>query len=230
MKHKTRFTLIELLVVIAIIAILAAMLLPSLNQVKAQGVKTHCLNNLKQVSLAYQGYALDYNDYIFPQASENSVGENANKGILWYKEDSHLWNYLKNRQVTQCKAFHKDVSLTWGGPNYGTYAIARAFSMGYATSTKKGTKTTTVKSPSWKVLIVEHRYPTDGFDYSHLKVDENNSGFSFRFLHNNTMNLITVDGRVVNVKKWHILDTTNDRLYAELLNPDATIKPATYNP
>ena len=224
MKRKTLFTLIELLVVIAIIAILAAMLLPSLNQVKAQGVKTHCMNNLKQVSLAYQGYALDYNDYIFPQASENSAGVNANKGIHWYKEDSHVWNYLKNRQVTQCKAFNKNVSLTWGGPNYGTYAIARAFSMGYATSTKMGTKITTVKYPSWKVLLVEHRYPPDGFDYSHLKTDENNAGYSFRFLHNNTMNLMAVDGHVINVKKWNLLDTANDRLYADLLNPNATIK------
>ena len=59
---KTSFTLIELLVVIAIIAILAALLLPSLGAAKKTARKISCVNNLRTVGLLTTLYLSNYNE------------------------------------------------------------------------------------------------------------------------------------------------------------------------
>ena len=64
MNERGGFTLIELLVVIAIIALLLAILMPALQRVKRQAEATTCLSNLKQIGMAAELYAYDYERYI----------------------------------------------------------------------------------------------------------------------------------------------------------------------
>jgi prepilin-type N-terminal cleavage/methylation domain-containing protein len=76
-SHRTRcaaFTLLEVLLVIAIIATLVALLLPSLSKAQLRAKRVKCLNNLKQIGVAFQTFAHDHGDRYPMQVSTNASG------------------------------------------------------------------------------------------------------------------------------------------------------------
>ena len=86
------FTLIELLVVIAIIAILAAMLLPALSAARQSAMGANCRGNLKQLGLAANQYADDYEDQIIPPHSGFFDGGSTNQDP--YNGMNAVWGNL----------------------------------------------------------------------------------------------------------------------------------------
>jgi prepilin-type N-terminal cleavage/methylation domain-containing protein/prepilin-type processing-associated H-X9-DG protein len=82
-SHLLAFTLIELLVVIAIIAILAALLLPTLARAKAKATEVYCRNNCKELTIGVLLYCNDNRD-VFPGcAAGPEYGFDASDWIYW---------------------------------------------------------------------------------------------------------------------------------------------------
>jgi prepilin-type N-terminal cleavage/methylation domain-containing protein/prepilin-type processing-associated H-X9-DG protein len=100
--HKSRrgFTLIELLVVIAIIAILISLLVPAVQKVRESAARTQCLNNIKQLGLAFHSYHDNYKKFPVAQTNNNSLAWSWGVLILPYIEQQNLYKTLNPNLAT----------------------------------------------------------------------------------------------------------------------------------
>ena len=131
MYRKSDFTLIELLVVIAIIAILASMLLPSLNKARDKAHAISCVNRLKQLGTYELMYAGDQDDYLaltihyneyhqnwfvilaaYATGTEN--GQNQRGNALFFEQKRRGWYIYGYPQVPLCPSVRDvQVDMNW---------------------------------------------------------------------------------------------------------------------
>jgi prepilin-type N-terminal cleavage/methylation domain-containing protein/prepilin-type processing-associated H-X9-DG protein len=136
-RHHSGFTLIELLVVIAIIAILAAILFPVFAQAREKARASACLSNTKQLGLALQMYAQDYDETMPPG---NTVAGFNEPGVLPNFLGS-LVPYTKNLAIFVCPSAVNASSVGLNAkqydplPNSNTSYMGNGVVMGRALAT-----------------------------------------------------------------------------------------------
>jgi prepilin-type N-terminal cleavage/methylation domain-containing protein/prepilin-type processing-associated H-X9-DG protein len=138
MRRRDAFTLIELLVVIAVIAVLMSILMPALQRAREGGKRMACMGNLRQLSLAWNMYADEYDDKIVNGATgctnvsngtwASGVASHANE-LAWvdgFHPDAKDYNlqiedirrgalypYAKNQKLYECPTGKRGQALTY---------------------------------------------------------------------------------------------------------------------
>ncbi len=127
-SRRNGFTLIELLIVIAIIAILAALLLPTIERVRARARRAQCVSQLRQIGIAFLSFAHDHND-LFPMKVSTNFGgsqefvEAANRirGDFYFafRHFQPLSNYLLEARILLCPVDRRASPTNFAGLGNG---------------------------------------------------------------------------------------------------------------
>ncbi len=236
---RNHFTLIELLVVIAIIAILAAMLLPALNQAREKGKASNCRNNLSQLIRAQHLYADDNNDLMVFTSQQNGW----TAYWMWILRAGST-KYIPNTTLFLCPS--NPLSITFNDwYNYGMWRPGGVTGMGYGDSSWKtrtdilgdfvhiqvspefiGYRLSRMKRPSETVLIADSLEVPSKKQIAYWAADrflDSNKGIHLS--HSNRANCAFADGHVQAMSSGELRESALEIKYVYKQNSAPEITP-----
>jgi len=225
MKRVAYFTLIELLVVIAIIAILAAMLLPTLGKARDTAKRISCTGNLRQLGQIMQLYTTDFKDMLPPVNGSAAmsylprwVSCLVSSGLLKTDWSGSGWTARAQSKILICPAMPKPPTDIATDPHFGLHVELSGYGAdGTAFPTSK------VRTPSNLLVAVDTRQCATGtglnpqftgyyrFQLSMSSVGTNTSWGYPDVRHGGAINILWLD--------WHVTSTPGNPGNPYLKNP-----------
>ncbi len=202
-RKEQGFTLIELLVVIAIIAILAAILFPVFAQAREKARQAACQSNLKQIGLAVQIYAQDY-DETLPSSGSGSSGGDVTGLLQPYTKQRFgqgIWRCPSHSGAYEANGWTSSYGYNWQyllapGPDYPH--------SGYNGFGNSGVSLAFLAHPAGTLSFIDHQAPPGNqalWSYVARPGDsENTDGFGRpHFRHSEHAEALFCDGHVKTV-------------------------------
>jgi prepilin-type N-terminal cleavage/methylation domain-containing protein len=177
MKRTRAFTLVELLVVIAVIAVLMAILMPTLNRAREQGKRVRCMANLKNLTLCWTMYADDYEGRLPAGGTEGDtcwIDHTGLRGLTddttWlYAEDGIvaikagvLWPYTKDVKLYRCPTATSTETRTYVMPDsYASEEVHHVLAQNHgAPLSLLNTNRNRIKRPAERMAFLDENFST----------------------------------------------------------------------